>query len=446
MARAAAGRPSQAVSIPLGWMTPADALAPLRDEPGALLMAGGAPGASGRFSYLCAFPEFTVSGRDGEAAFAEARARFACEEAGAPGFQGGYAGLLSYDLGRAFERAPQSPDAIAPWPALSLGWYGAVAVFDHAREALTVRGEAVSAARLAAAIQERPRPVEPGKGARLDPVWSEARYLEAAAAARDYVRAGDVFQVNLSHPLRGRFSGADAPYAVFRALSLSSPASFAAYHRIDADLCVVTNSPERFVQASADGRVETRPVKGTRRRGLDAEEDAALVAELSASEKDRAENLMIVDLMRNDLSRVCAPGSVEAPDLFRVESFANVHHLVSTVRGRLEPGRDVFDLIAAAFPPGSITGAPKRRAMEIIAELEGEARGPYCGALGWIGADGACDLNVMIRTLSFARDGTGWRGEARSGGAIVSGSDPREELAETFAKAAALRAGAEGLS
>ena len=446
MARAAAGSNAAPVCIPLSWRPPADALAPLRDEPGVLLLAGGAPGASGRYSYLCAFPDFTVTGRDAADAFAEVRARFIAADAPQGGFTGGYAGLLSYELGRAFERAPGAPDAIAQWPALSLGWYGAVAVFDHARERVEVRGQGAAAARLASAIQAPARPVEAGAGAELTPVWSERRYLEAAAAARDYVRAGDIFQVNLSHPLRGAFSGQDAPYAAFRALSLSSPASFAAYHRISADLCVVTNSPERFVQAGADGRVETRPIKGTRRRGFDADEDARLAAELSASEKDRAENLMIVDLMRNDLSRVCAPGSVEVPDLFRVETFANVHHLVSTVRGRLAPGRDVFDLIAAGFPPGSITGAPKPRAIEIIAELEGEARGPYCGALGWIGADGACDLNVMIRTLAFARDGAGWRGEARSGGAIVSGSDPREELAETFAKAAALRAACGALS
>jgi para-aminobenzoate synthetase component 1 len=147
---------------------------------------------------------------------------------------------------------------------------------------------------------------------------------------------------------------------------------------------------------------------------------------------------MIVDLMRNDLARVCGTGSVRTPELFKVESFANVHHLVSTVTGQLAPGRDVFDLIAAAFPPGSITGAPKVRAMEIIAELEGESRGPYCGALGWIGANGAADLNVMIRTAACMKHGADWRAEIRSGGAIVIDSDPAEELAETRAKAGAL--------
>ena len=185
--------------------------------------------------------------------------------------------------------------------------------------------------------------------------------------------------------------------------------------------------------------METRPIKGTRPRGGTLDEDARLAGELAASLKDRAENLMIVDLMRNDLARVCEAGSVKVPELFTVESFANVHHLVSSVTGQLSPGRTVADLIAASFPPGSITGAPKVRAMEIIAELEGEARGPYCGAMGWLGTDGKADFNVMIRTAGFVRDGNGWEVEARSGGAITIDSDPADELAETHAKIAMLK-------
>jgi Anthranilate/para-aminobenzoate synthases component I len=249
-----------------------------------------------------------------------------------------------------------------------------------------------------------------------------------------------VFQVNLSQPFRGEASARRAPYDVFARLMRDSPAAFSAYYRLSADLCVVTNSPERFVSLDVDGRVRTAPIKGTRPRGADAEADEALAAELAASAKDRAENLMIVDLMRNDLSRVCEAGSVSAPELFQVKRYANVHHLVSTVEGRLRPGRDVFDLIAAAFPPGSITGAPKPRAMEIIAELEGEKRGPYCGAMGWIGAQGAAELNVMIRTIAFARATAGWAVEARSGGAIVHDSAPEAELAETEAKISAIQA------
>ena len=200
----------------------------------------------------------------------------------------------------------------------------------------------------------------------------------------------------------------------------------------------MTNSPERFLDVR-DGRVEARPIKGTRPRSTDAVADAALVAELVASAKDRAENLMIVDLMRNDLSRVCRPGSVEVPRLCDVESYANVHHLVSVVTGDLADDRDVFDLLEASFPPGSITGAPKVRAMEIISELEGEPRGPYCGALGWIDGASAMDLNVMIRTAALRRSKSGWKASLRSGGGIVADSEPEAEYAETLTKASALR-------
>jgi len=404
-----------------------------------LLMLGGADLACGGRSYLCAFPDFTLIKDDPQTAFAELRSRMPIRAAAPwdPGFCGGYAGLFGYDLGQAFEATPKSSAGLTDWPALAVGWYPAVAVFDHDARTLVVRGEAGAARRLAEAIEAAATLPEAAPG-RFDPVWDDARYLAAARRAVDYVRAGDVFQVNLSHPFRGELPGRDGPFRLIERLAAQSPAAFSAYLRIDDQRAVVTNSPERFVAVDAGGKVQTRPIKGTRARHDDPEDDRRAAADLAASEKDRAENLMIVDLMRNDLARVCAPGTVRTPDLFKVESFANVHHLVSTVTGRLAEGCDVFDLIAAAFPPGSITGAPKVRAMEIIAELEGESRGPYCGALGWIGADGAADLNVMIRTAACVRDGNDWRAEIRSGGAIVIDSDPAEELAETRAKAGAL--------
>ncbi len=426
-----------AVSIPLPWRSPIDAFAPLRDETGALLLQGGGPRASR--SYVTAFPDFRIVETDPatgfEALSAAHRWRAPLD---APGFAGGFAGLFSYEFGRAFEDWPSSPPGLSSWPAVAMGWYEAVAVFDLERRWLEVRGEAAAAARLAAALGEGDTALNAGAG-RIEMVWTAERYLEAVRSARRYVRAGDAFQVNLSHPFRGSIPGADAPFALIERLSKASPAAYSAYLRLEADRAVVTNSPERFFHLAADGRVETRPIKGTRPRAADPKQDAALVRALQDSQKDRAENLMIVDLMRNDLSRVCRPGSVETPELFQVESYSNVHHLVSTVRGALDHGRSVYDLLAASFPPGSITGAPKPRAMEIIAELEGEARGPYCGALGWIGADGASDLNVMIRTAACVRQGEDWAVEVRSGGAITIDSDPEDELAETQAKAGALR-------
>ncbi|MGJ3231048.1 MAG: anthranilate synthase component I family protein [Oceanicaulis sp.] len=426
------------VEIALDWTAPEEVLTRLHDAPGALLMQGGSASNAGRFSYLTAFPEFTVREEDPEAGFKALRAGFRASSApSAPGFSGGHAGLLSYDLGRAFERLPRLSGGIATWPALAMNWYGAALVFDLEARTVTARGEAEAAARLVEAASGPPQPLKAGPGD-LTQVWDDARYLDAARRAIAYVRAGDVFQVNLSHPFRGRMAGADAPAALARTLASSSPAAFSAYLRLDADHAVVTNSPERFVKLDADGRVETRPIKGTAARLSDPQADAAARDALARSVKDRAENLMIVDLMRNDLARVCRPGSIAARDLFAVESYANVHHLVSTVTGRLAEGRDVFDLLAGSFPPGSITGAPKPRAMEIIAELEGESRGPYCGALGWIGPDGAADFNVMIRTAALVRSGAEWRVEVRSGGAITIESDPRAELEETRAKAGAL--------
>lgn len=225
------------------------------------------------------------------------------------------------------------------------------------------------------------------------------------------------------------------PFDLFARLLDQSAAPFAAYLRLPG-LALVSNSPERFLQVR-EGAAQTKPIKGTRPRGADPASDAALAAELLASDKDRAENLMIVDLMRNDLARVCAPGSVKVPALWALESFANVHHLVSTVTGALSPGRDALDLLAAAFPPGSITGAPKVQAMKVIAELE-TPRGPYCGSLFWAGADGGFDSSVLIRTAACVETAGAWRVEARAGAGIVEGSDPHAERLETEAKIAAL--------
>jgi para-aminobenzoate synthetase component 1 len=229
----------------------------------------------------------------------------------------------------------------------------------------------------------------------------------------------------------------DRPFDVLAALAAASPAPFAGYLRLPGH-AVVSNSPERFIAVDGDGCAHTRPIKGTRPRGRTQEEDAALARALQASAKDRAENLMIVDLMRNDLARACRPGSVTVEALCALETYANVHHLVSTVSGVLRPDRDALGLFASAFPPGSITGAPKIQAMTVIARHEAP-RGPYCGSLFWAGLDGAFDSSVLIRTLALEEDGAGWRFEARAGGGITADSDPADEDAEAEAKMAAIK-------
>jgi len=253
---------------------------------------------------------------------------------------------------------------------------------------------------------------------------------------REYIAQGDVFQVNLAHRFEAPLD--EPPFDLYRRLRAHTPAPFAAYLALG-DVTIASASPERFVSVRGN-HVEARPIKGTRPRGRTPAEDAVLAAALGASEKDRAENVMIVDVLRNDLGRVCRFGSVAVPELWALESHPTVHHLVSAVTGELADGRDALDLLAAAFPGGSITGAPKIRAMEIIAELERCPRGPYCGAIGWVSVTGAMDTSIAIRTFVVAGD----RVTFQVGGGITADSDPAAEYQETLDKAAALAAALSG--
>jgi para-aminobenzoate synthetase component 1 len=262
--------------------------------------------------------------------------------------------------------------------------------------------------------------------------FTRGRYEAAVQRVIDYIHAGDIFQANLSQRFSAALPAALEPYDLYRRLRARNPASFAAFLKLG-DVTIASASPERFLRLK-EGQVETRPIKGTRPRGATPEEDRALAAALCASEKDRAENVMIVDLLRNDLSRVCRDGTVEVPALCALQTLPTVFHLVSTVTAALRPGMAATDLIAACFPGGSITGAPKIRAMEIIAELEPTRRGPYCGSIGYIGFDGSMDTSITIRTYALR----GRQVTFQAGGGIVADSRPAEEYEETLAKARAL--------
>jgi para-aminobenzoate synthetase component 1 len=255
-------------------------------------------------------------------------------------------------------------------------------------------------------------------------------YRRVVERATEYIRAGDIFQVNLAQRLL--YPATDGSVALYQRLRRQNPATFAAYFDLG-PFQIVSASPERFVQVR-DRQVEARPIKGTRQRTQLPEADLFSGDELQASDKDRAENVMIVDLLRNDLSRACAADSVRVTDLCRLETYEFVQHLVSVVRGELRTGQTALDLVRSAFPGGSITGAPKVRAMEIITELEPTARGAYCGALGYFGFDGSCDMNLLIRTITAGR---GWW-QAPVGGGIVAQSQPESEYAETWHKAEGL--------
>jgi para-aminobenzoate synthetase len=259
---------------------------------------------------------------------------------------------------------------------------------------------------------------------------SRKRYHEDIAACRRYLTAGHSYEICLTNRLDAEVDG--DPLELYRALRHANPAPFAAYLRFG-DLAVLSSSPERFLSIGRDGVAEARPIKGTSRRGSTAAEDACLAKALRSGEKFRAENVTIVDLLRNDLGRVCEVGSVEVPELMRVEAYETMHQLVSSVRGRLRPEVGAAECVRACFPPGSMTGAPKLRTMEIIDELEGGARGVYSGAIGWFGLGGACDLSVAIRTIVLDRGAA----TIGAGGAIVVDSDPDAEFEEMLLKARA---------
>ncbi len=361
---------------------------------------------------------------------------------GLPPFLGGAVGYFGYDLGRTLERLPATA-ADEGLPKLDVGFYDWVLAADHlSGESWIVAtglptGEEADAHARVAGIQERLRaaPSSSSNAAsleapRLRSNFRRADYLRAVERAREYIAAGDIFQVNLSHRLEGEWDGAAWP--LYERLRATSPVSYGAYLDLG-DVRVLSASPERFLKLDG-GRIETRPIKGTRPRGHTPDEDRDLGEGLRASEKDRAENLMIVDLLRNDIGKVSRVGSVRAPKLFDLERHASVWHLVSTVTGELRPGLDAVDLLRACFPGGSVTGCPKIRAMEIIEELEPVRRGVYCGVIGYLSFTGAMDTNIVIRTLVL-RDG---RMDLQVGGAVTYDSDPETEYAETLAKGRAL--------
>jgi anthranilate synthase component I len=257
-------------------------------------------------------------------------------------------------------------------------------------------------------------------------------YVDAVNTALEYIAAGDIYQANLSRAWRGRLATDVAPHDVYRCLRLANPAPFAALAVLD-DVAIVSSSPERLIEVR-DGVVSTRPIAGTRPRKSDHSDDAVRLQELHAHPKERAEHVMLIDLERNDLGRICAPGTVEVTEFMTLESYAHVHHIVSNVRGRLRAGVTPGQTIAATFPGGTITGCPKVRCMELIAELEHTPRGAYTGSLGYLNRDGSMDLNILIRTLTICDREVSFR----AGGGIVADSSPERELDETRAKAQGL--------
>jgi para-aminobenzoate synthetase component 1 len=418
-----------------------------------LFLDSSAKGSQGRYSFVAADPVAVVQTRGASDPLNEARALMApyhqAPLAGLPPFQGGIGGYIGYEWGAGLERIARPPaDRLAPQVSDAiLALYDWVIGWDHLEEKAWIistgmgqvdRGsrDERAAARLAW-VQDRlaapPRAVTEHPAAAPPPKsnFSQPEYETAVTRIRDYIAAGDVYQVNLAQRFHTTFTG--SPLALYRRLRARNPAPFGAYLDFGGTT-TLSISPERFLRLDTARTAEARPIKGTRPRGSTPERDSALARELVASEKDRAENVMIVDLLRNDLGKVCRTGSVAVTRLFALESHPTVHHLVSTVTGVLATGADAFDLLRAAFPGGSVTGAPKIRAMQIIAELERAPRGVYCGAIGYISATGAMDLNIPIRTIVL-REG---HVTFHAGAGIVWDSVPAAEYQETLAKAATI--------
>ncbi|MDR9467135.1 aminodeoxychorismate synthase component I [Marinospirillum sp.] len=404
----------------------------------ALLCSGQASEFGGRFSIACGDPvkQLEISSK------AEAEKLNALKlEASNPGeqppteipFTCGWLGYFSYDAGRLFENLPSVAKDDLPLPWVRLGYYTWSLVSDHKTQTTWLSGYFSDAEaetlrlRLSTPAPEESFKLETGFTSNM----SAASYRDKFAQVQALLKSGDCYQINLAQRFSASFTGSS--HAIWKALSQQIAAPFSAFLDFG-DQQLLSLSPERFIQGFANGQVETKPIKGTRPRGITPEQDRAYKEELLNSSKDRAENLMIVDLLRNDLGRVCQAGSIAVPDLFTLESYTNVHHLVSRITGQLADGKQPLDLLKAAFPGGSITGAPKLRAMQIIEELEPCRRSAYCGSIGYIDQSGRMDFNIAIRTFIAAENQL----HVWGGGGLVADSNVDEEYAETLHKVARL--------
>lgn len=412
-----------------------------------LLHSGHAEHASSRFDILTAEPRATLQTRDGRTqvkyaggevhtytdcplkrlAQVMAEQNITAAQSDDYPFQGGALGLFGYDLGRSIETLPTLAKADLTVPDMAVGIYDWALIIDNEQQRVTLLSHTDTQARL---DWLRSLPRLSRAPLRLTSGWqsnmTRAQYGEKFRQIQAYLRSGDCYQVNLAQRFHARYEGDE--WQAFTRLNADNKAPFSAFLRLPGS-AILSLSPERFIRLS-EGEIQTRPIKGTLPRLADPQEDARQARRLAESPKDRAENLMIVDLLRNDVGRVAEPGSVRVPELFVVEPFPAVHHLVSTITARLRDDLDATDLLRAAFPGGSITGAPKVRAMEIIEELEPQRRNAWCGSIGYISACGRMDTSITIRTLTACDEQL----YCSAGGGIVADSDEEAEYQETFAK------------
>jgi para-aminobenzoate synthetase component 1 len=423
----------------------------------------------GRYSFIGLSPFLSMRSKNGQiilsgeqykiienaCPFAELQkhlARFSLKTLpGLPPFQTGAAGLFSYDLVHHLEKIPPFKTDDMQFVDMAIGFYDLVIAFDNLFNKAYIFSSGYPELELSAReqraktrldwllneiakINTSPEPNQiPIRAQDIQSNFSKTAYLQAVEKTRDYILAGDLFEGTVSQRFKAILPDTLTPYDLYLRLRQVNQAPFSGYFNIDNQQIIASASPERFLKLH-NHKVETRPIKGTRPRSQNPIEDKKLIAELQSSEKDQAENVMIVDLMRNDLSRVCLDHTVTVPQLCKVETYPTVHHLVSVVQGTLQPDLGPVDLLRATFPGGSITGAPKIRAMEIIAEVEPTSRGPYTGSLGYISFDGNLDSSILIRSFCIQNNQVTFQ----VGGAIVLDSNPLQEYEETHVKAKGL--------
>lgn len=408
-----------------------------------------------RYSYIMCDPFANYIVRDNDAnCLTELQTKLRkyslAKVANLPPFQGGAAGYFSYDICNNLDAISINQNEIE-YPRLWINFYDVVIAFDHWQQQawiissgfdknntqvniIKARQRAECFLQLLTTPAEQPNSLTKDyfDDIHITSNFNKNDYCKMVERAIEYIRAGDIFEVNLSQRFSTILPDALNRIDLYNCLRSVNPAPFSAYLEFD-EFTILSASPERFIKL-ADRKVETRPIKGTRPRDADPIQDQKYAKELLNSKKDHAENTMIVDLMRNDLSHVCEPSSILVSKLCGLESFRTVHHLVSVVEGILKTDQDAVDLLRATLPGGSITGAPKIRAMQIIEELERNPRGPYCGSIGYLGFNGDMDTSIIIRTM-LIKDGIA---SYQAGGAIVLDSSPEEEYAETLAKSRAI--------
>jgi para-aminobenzoate synthetase component 1 len=446
----------------IAYLDPSVAFRAFADYPGAILLESAQKQPDfGRYSFLMADPWQILESKQGKTYLDDQEHNTSFFDLlqdqlnqykslhvdGFPPFQGGVAGYLGYEMGQFLETfSPAEHNELGMSDAW-LGFYDALVAFDHQQNRAWIVSTGLPALNDAKSRRAQQRlewlnkTLQTIDTAPFQKTWpsvdiesdvSQVDYCTAVQQVIDFIYAGDIYQANYSRRLRTELPLNVTAYDLYEQLSKVNPAPFAAYIQTKEGI-IASASPERFLKLDQQS-VETKPIKGTKRRSKDPVADQQAAEALLASEKDRAENVMIVDLMRNDLSRVCLPHSVKVPHLLALESYENVHHLVTTVVGALMPHHDAVDLLKATFPGGSITGAPKIRAMEIITALEKQARGPFYGAIGYIGFSGMMDTNIVIRTFVIQ----GKKVIFQVGGGIVADSDPQEEYDESTTKALGL--------